>query len=282
MDAKLTLHSESSNDSLDFLTRGNGETVSIKDYFQSILNLTNSGEEFPVDLDDVWPLVYNRKDVAVRALNNKDYFTEGIDYQFFRQNAENSGAGRPTGRYRLSVRCLEFLIARRVPAVFEVYRKVFHRTFSEPIQVKLGPTSYVEDINAKLLTVKMMSEILNLDQVSKIRALNPILKEVGLSEIEYSKNERASKSATDLLNDKGIKMQTSDFNKRLEEAGIIEKIWRTSTKNPNKKKYFWSVKSKYSKYGHNMKHVKSHNDTQPYWYIDTFDELLSKLGMSAK
>lgn len=99
--------------------------------------------------------------------------------------------------------------------------------------------------------------------------------------ILYSKDERASKSATDLLKDKGIKMQTADFNKKLEAAGIIEKIWRTSTKNPNKKTHYWSVREAYLNLGHNLKHKNNPNETQPYWYIDTFDELLSKLGMSA-
>lgn len=107
----------------------------IRSYFEQVLNLRNSGEAYPVKLDDVWPLVYSRKDDAVKVL--KDEFYEGIDYvtqrvdnQFFRQNSlkQFHTPGRPQEAYFLTAACLEYFIARRVPEVFEVYRKVFHLT----------------------------------------------------------------------------------------------------------------------------------------------------------
>lgn len=118
----------------------------IRQYFQSIVELNHSDEEFPVNLDDVWSLVYSRRQEAVRALTMKDsYFmqdvdyqvlrrnaqnskpTQDIDYQFFHKNGENSSGGRPTIVYHLSAPCLEYLVVRKVRAVFEVYRQVFHR-----------------------------------------------------------------------------------------------------------------------------------------------------------
>ncbi|MCF0255366.1 MAG: hypothetical protein HUK10_03635 [Bacteroides heparinolyticus] len=105
----------------------------IRSYFEQVLNLRNSGEAYPVKLDDVWPLVYIRKDAAVETL--KTEFYEGIDYvmqradnQFFRQKRGKLShtPGRPMETYFLSSSCLEYFIARRVPEVFEVYRKVFH------------------------------------------------------------------------------------------------------------------------------------------------------------
>lgn len=47
---------------------------------------------------------------------------EGV-FTFSGKNSEN---GRPTNKYMLSVPCMEYLIARKVRAVFEVYRRVFH------------------------------------------------------------------------------------------------------------------------------------------------------------
>lgn len=44
----------------------------IKAYFEEVLRLTRDSEEFPVNLDEVWPLVYSRKDKAVRALQSND------------------------------------------------------------------------------------------------------------------------------------------------------------------------------------------------------------------
>lgn len=70
------------------LTKQSSESE-IKAYFIQVLNLARSKEEFPVDLDEVWPLVYSRRDKAVRVLRSGEIFLEGIDYQVFPQNGEN-------------------------------------------------------------------------------------------------------------------------------------------------------------------------------------------------
>lgn len=115
----------------------------IKAYFEKVLKLSKDSKEFPVNLDDVWPLVYSRKDKAVRALQSNDLFLQNVDYQVFPKNGENSEVlaqnggkvpnGRPTEIYMLSVPCLEFFIARKVRPVFEVYRQVFHKVASGEI-----------------------------------------------------------------------------------------------------------------------------------------------------
>ena len=50
----------------------------IKQYFQGIVALNNSNEEFPINLDDIWQMTYTRRDNAIRDL--KEQFYEGIDY----------------------------------------------------------------------------------------------------------------------------------------------------------------------------------------------------------
>lgn len=119
----------------------------IKAYFEEVLRLARDSKEFPVNLDDVWPLVYSRKDKAVRALQSNDLFLQNVDYQVLPQNGENSGVlaqnggkvpnGRPTETYMLSVPCLEFFIARKVRPVFEVYRQVFHKVASGELPLRM-------------------------------------------------------------------------------------------------------------------------------------------------
>ena len=119
----------------------------IKAYFEEVLRMSKDSEEFPVNLDDVWPLVFGRKEEAVRALKNDRLFVENIDYQVLRRNAENLDsftqrcvkpqAGRPTNIYMLSVPCLEFFIARKVRPVFEVYRQVFHKVASGELPMRM-------------------------------------------------------------------------------------------------------------------------------------------------
>ena len=59
----------------------------IKRYFNAVLKLSQADNEFPINLDEVWPLVYGRKADAVEALQ-KD-FMNGVDYQVLRQNPQN-------------------------------------------------------------------------------------------------------------------------------------------------------------------------------------------------
>jgi hypothetical protein len=95
----------------------------IKSYFEGVMHLANSNEQFPVNLDEVWPLVYGRKEEAVRVL--KSDFIQEVDFQALRRNAQR-GAASPVD-YFLSTSCLEYFIARKVRPVFEVYRQVFHK-----------------------------------------------------------------------------------------------------------------------------------------------------------
>ena len=171
------------------LTKQSSE-AEIKAYFCAVLNLYESDEEFPVNLDDVWPLVYARKDNAVRALQNNDLFIQDIDYQVFpksaeqdgdvlnllRQNAEQDGkrskqwGGNNQATFMLSVPCLEFFIARKVRPVFEVYRQVFHKAaeghvtpqeqfdVSEPIGLEetiLPLSDYMHQVNDRWESLKL-------------------------------------------------------------------------------------------------------------------------------
>lgn len=160
----------------------------IKAYFIQVLNLSRSKEEFPVDLDEVWPLVFNFRADAVRALAKNNLFVKGIDYQVFSKNAENSEVlfhsknksseetsdnaktdkdgrnvgGRPQNTYMLSVPCLEFFIARKVRPVFEVYRQVFHKVAGGGIslgnQVFQSAPMSLEDTLAPLARYNTMIE----------------------------------------------------------------------------------------------------------------------------
>lgn len=122
------------------LTPSNCTTSVIRNYFQYIFVLSKSGEEFPVNLEDVFYLAYSRKDHAIDALKNDEVFMQDVDYQVFPQIRENLSGGRPKDVYKLSIPCLEFFIARKVRPVFEVYRQVFHQVPNVARQVRADKT----------------------------------------------------------------------------------------------------------------------------------------------
>ena len=129
--------------------------ASIRAYFEKIRQLANSGDQYPVDLDEVWPLIYAHKGKAVLAL--KRDAIQHTDYQVFKGIGKNPSGGRPEDIYKLSVPCLEFFIACKVREVFEVYRQVFHAVVNQAQSTPL-PLTPTE------LLVQQMQNLLGLGQ----------------------------------------------------------------------------------------------------------------------
>lgn len=109
------------------------------------------------------------KDVFGEDTNITEIQPQGADNQFLRKNAENSKTswgGQNRIKYHLSVSCLEFFIARKIRAVFEVYRQVFHKVAEKPQKaivhkptskemLRLTAESTREEIEAYFLEIKM-------------------------------------------------------------------------------------------------------------------------------
>lgn len=98
----------------------------LKTYFNKVVELQKSGIEFPINISDVFVLVYSQKSKATQVL--KKNFIENVDYQVLTHSVENPKGGRPELEYYLTPSCFEYFIARKVREVFEVYRKVFHKS----------------------------------------------------------------------------------------------------------------------------------------------------------
>lgn len=160
----------------------------LKTYFRNIQRMEESGEQFPVNLNEVWPIVFPRKDHAVRELQSNSIFIEGIDYivkadgetqskensseTIFPKSEENKSEttvnisedetakttgkgkketrGRRADNYFLSVSCLEFFIARRVRPIFEVYRSVFRAVRQNLIPLKTPYTLPLRTVGSKV------------------------------------------------------------------------------------------------------------------------------------
>lgn len=122
------------------LTKSSSES-DLKRYFTAVLELSHNDNKFPINLDEVWPLVYSEKGKAVRALKNNFY--EGEDYHLSQNGKVIPSSAILNGievSYFLSLSCMEYFIARKVRPVFEVYRQVFHRTAQS-----ITPSYQIED-----------------------------------------------------------------------------------------------------------------------------------------
>ena len=110
-------------------------TAALKRYFAKVLKLSFKGNPYPVNLDEVWPLVYASKQKATDVLE-KEFF-EGEDFllnqkgkqddtNLLNQKGKQDWGGHNVTTYKLSLSCMEYLIVRKARAVFEVYRTYFH------------------------------------------------------------------------------------------------------------------------------------------------------------
>lgn len=150
------------------LTKSSGEEE-IRSYFNAILELSKADNEFPVTLDEVWMLVYPRKDHAVRELRNS--FHQDVDYKVFLKAGENLKGGRPAEEYHLTIPCLEFFIARKVRRVFEVYRQVFHavakavfkvpKTYSEALRLAADQQEQLEAQQQKVQMLESENAVIS-------------------------------------------------------------------------------------------------------------------------
>lgn len=254
------------------LTKQSSENE-IKDYFKAVLKLSKSKEEFPVNLEDVWPLVYTKKSDAVEALRRD--FIEREDFIAIRQNPQPDSQWvnpNPKIDYFISVSCLEYFIVKKVRPVFEVYRRVFHKA-AEKINLMPTPTR----IKTSLEWVKGVKEILNLNDSSTLFMLKQVGEPLGLPTPDYTPSKGQLLSPTVLLQQNGLNISTREFNQKMIEAGLIQELSRPSSN--GKIKYFKSLTEKAAGFGENQVNPSNPKETQPLYYTDKFRCLLERLQL---
>lgn len=247
----------------------------IKMYFNGILKLSQSNEEFPINLDDVWMLVYNRRDYATDTL--KRDFIESIDYICTSVKTE---VGSNRIDYYLSVSCLEFFIARKVRAVFEVYRQVFHKIAAPLYQVNTTTQPKTITLKDQMMWVKEVSKVLKLNDASTLGLYQKVAEPHGqqLPLPDYTPSKGILKSASELLKANNISMSAHQFNIAMMKAGYIEEQTRKS--NGGKEKRFKSITKKGLEFGENQVSPHNPHETQPLYYVDKFVALVKKLQLN--
>lgn len=194
----------------------------LRAYFDGVLALYKSGERYPVNLDDVWPLAYSSKFDAVRSLKNN--FEQGLDYQVSNKNAENPQGGRPTDVYSLTTECLEYLIARKVREVFNVYRTVFKKVATGEVAVL--PKDYASALRELADQVERNERLLleNKQQSCQIAEMSKAIDAMQPKADYYDMilNNKSTVLVTQIAQDYG--MSAKAFNKMLADMGVQRKV----------------------------------------------------------
>lgn len=236
----------------------------IKAYFNAILKLAKAEQEYPVNLDEVWPLVYERKDSAVKALVRD--FIENEDYKLLRRKVEQVSGAKYVDDYLLTLPCLEYFIVKKVREVFEVYRKVFHKVPEMTKQITAAD---------RMQAATWAATFLNLNESSKLAMAKQILDPLGLLTPDYTLSKGILKSAGELLKENGCNISSQAFNQKMIEKGYMVELTRPSSKGGVKK--FKSITEKGLDFGENMVNPNNPKGTQPLYYKNKFIELLQIL-----
>lgn len=249
----------------------------IKEYFEAIGNLQASGKEFPVCLEDVWPLAYVSKHKAVEALKNSGLFIQDADYQVFTRSGENPKGGRPSAEYWLSIPCLEFFIARKKREVFEVYRQVFHKVMTPTMSESDALIDTVQHIMSLPVDNRVKSDLIKRINQSEYKAL-PDYRNTELYPVTIgAKGEPvpidedsgpARSSATKLLRRYRAPIRVDEFNEILCRMGYLERRrvgWKS----------YCVIVGDGCLYGCNVPNPYYKDQTTPMYWSDSFEELLT-------
>lgn len=139
------------------------------------------------------------------------------------------------------------------------------------------PTDNTIEFEKHLIGVKYTSEILRVDEPSKIRMLEEAHKQHGVptNHLPVYVEEELKVSLTQLLKEHDVKMSAAKANTRLIELGLLEIKERPSSKGGTKE--FKSLTKEGQYFGSNA--ISSHNskETQPLYYPSKFSELIPLL-----
>lgn len=183
------------------------DDLSIRSYFEKVLNLSKLGDKFPVNLDDVWPLVYSAKEKAVRALVSSDQFMQGIDYEILATNGKNTTVGRPVNVYMISISCMEYFIARKVRSVFNVYRDVFHKVINKiPSSYSEALRMYADEVEARERAEKEAKLALEAKRIS-----DNIIKEQAPM-VEFAKTAEVAQETDMLIREVREKLEAHGYD----------------------------------------------------------------------
>lgn len=149
---------------------------------------------------------------------------------------------------------------------------------AEPIISSVKTETKQPTISDKMKAATWAAKFLNLNENSKLIIAKQILEPYNLLLPDYTPSKGIIKSATKLLEERGVERQISAqaFNKIAMQKGFLCEVERNSSRGQKKK--FKSITEKGLLYGENQVNPNNPKETQPLWYGDKFDEFLNVLG----
>lgn len=130
-------------------------------------------------------------------------------------------------------------------------------------------------LHQKLVVATFAMEALHMSDVSRLTVVEPIARQFGVTLPEYVQSKGVLKSATELLRRSKSDLDIRRFNDRMVELGYLVVNRRKTSKGVDKT--FKTLTEKGMEFGENLVSKYCPMETQPEYYSDKFETLLSKL-----
>lgn len=129
-----------------------------------------------------------------------------------------------------------------------------------------------DKVKAGLAWVEGCRKLLNLSDTSTLRLMEAIARPLGLPTPDYVQSKGVHHSASELLRKHNAGISVIKFNELLRGKGFLAKTMRKGKTRDHRYNF---ITAKGRKFGENVVSPRSPNETQPHWYDEKFDELLS-------
>lgn len=245
----------------------------------------NNGQR-AVNARDLHAFLESKQQFAdwIKSRINQYGFVENQDYQILAsENYEASWGGSNKVEYALSIdMAKELSMVERTQkgkdarSYFIACEKIASNKVVEDQNKPKREPSLTTKVRVGLEWVKGVSELLNLNDSSKLSFLGKVATPLGLPTPDYTPSKGIVKSATELLKEKGLSISAQAFNQRAIQKGFLCEMKRKSSH--GKDKPFKSITESGLLYGENQVNPNNPKSTQPLWYEDKFIELLGLLG----
>lgn len=198
-------------------------------------------------------------------------FIENIDYILLTQIGEQVHGGHNKIDYIISIDMAKELSMVEKTSKGREARKYFIECERRLYNASADMIHFEKEV----IAIKYAAEILNMSEVSKLGMIQRLFESKGFDKSSlpaYVEKKRLSFSATKLLEDRGKPVSTVAFNKLLILEGFLEERERKSIGSTVKK--FKMLTEKGLQFGENLVSPKNEKEVQPYYFEDSFDELL--------
>lgn len=210
----------------------------------------------------------------VQTLNDNNFVV--VDFFIKHSYTDDKGEVRPC--YLLTRKGCDMVANKMTGEKGVLFTATYVTRFEEMEQVLNHTTTSnnnAVEFEKQLIGVKYATEILRVDEPSKIRMLEEVHKKHGVPTNHlpaYVEGEELKVSLTQLLKEHDVKMGAAKVNTRLIELGLLEIKERPSSKGGTKE--FKSLTEAGRKYGDNAINPHNTKETQPLYYPSMFNELL--------